>query len=138
LVLAIIAFACEFVAIRNKRQPVTAVTEVCGEENENCTIEDHENDSEASTEHQAAVEVTEVGQRTKVIQQNEDSESEEVTVGRNMITIVAEVHSHDESNIQAESQADVAESLNPLHGQQQSNTFGDALEVITIIDQHNF
>jgi len=108
LTVAIIAFVCEFVAARNKQtkqqQRVEEMNTLCATRNDDCIIVDLENDSEAATEYQTAVEVTAIDLLSQIMQEEEDSESEDVTAGHNMITIVAEVHSHDESNIQIASQ----------------------------------
>jgi len=121
LVVTIIAFVCEFVAIKVKQtkqqQNVTAENKICAIRNGDCIIEDHENDSrglEATTEYQAAIEATEIDQPSRLMQEDEDSESEKVTAGRNIKTIVAEVNSQDESNLQAASQVDVAENMNSV------------------------
>jgi len=93
------------------------VNEVCATRDEDCIIEDLEDDTETATEHQVSIEVTENVQPAKVIQKDEDSESEEVTAGRNIVTFVAEVHSHNENNIQAASQPNVVENLDPAQPQ---------------------
>jgi len=102
LVLAIIAFVCEFLEVRKteQQQEVFVENEICIEKNEDCIIEDLENDSadsKTTTEHQAAIEFTEIGQPIRLVQED-DKESE---CNRDIITIAAEVHSQDESNIQA-------------------------------------
>jgi len=132
LVVAIIAFVCEFMAIKvkqTKQQEVTEVNEIYAIREEDCIIEDLENDShdEAKSEYQAAIEATEIDQPSRLMQEDEDSESEEVTAGRNMITIVAEVHSHDDRNIQATSQLDVTENLDPLPGKSKRSAYLVAL-----------
>jgi len=113
------------VAIRNKQtqqqQEVIEVNEVNTIRDEDCIIEDFENDlrdAEAAAEYQTAV-----GPPSQIMQEDdEDSESEDVTVGHNMITIVADVHSQDESNIYAANQLNVAENLNPVQPQVSSIT----------------
>jgi len=100
LTAAIIAFACEFVAARSKQtkqqQRVKELNIVWAMRDEDCIIEDLENDSERAIEYHASSKVIEVSQTSQIIQETDD---DEVTAGQNMITIVAEVHSSDESNI---------------------------------------
>jgi len=108
LVASIIAFACEFVAARKmqnkQQQEVIEIDEICARKDEKCIIEDLENNSAATAEHQMTFKITEIDQLNRIMQKGD---KEDLKAGRNMTTIAAEVHSHDESNIQGTSQLNV-------------------------------
>jgi len=84
LVLAIIAFVCEFVAIKVKQtkqqQQVNAIRD--GDR----IIEDLESNSK----HQTAIEAIEIDQRSQITQEDsdEDSESQEVIAGGNRFILM--------------------------------------------------